>query len=227
MGVQLTLHEELCANVQLVNRVAWGSMSLHTIFETTVYSHRLHGPPVSLALPARIVLPGGGEHSCRIVEASTGEFILAASPEPRYGDRVAIYTREFGRFEGHVERRTGNGFAVALDLPEPRRRRLASQLIWFANRDSCGMDEVRRHERFVPRMPWTSVRTPDGAQGFGQINDISIAGVSVNAAARVCVGDRVAIGIKAAVVGRVFDGGFAAEFEEPFAEGELSEATIL
>lgn len=204
-----------------------GAMSLHADFETTIFHHRIHGPPVRLNLDARILFPGGEEHAGRIVEASTGELAFATSLAPRYGDRVIVYVREFGRLEGNVERPIDDGFTITLDLPEPRRRRLASQLVWFANRDSCGMHEARRHERFVPRMPWTIVRMPDGRQRFAQINDVSITGVSVDTAAQVCVGDRVAFGVKAAVVGRVFEGGFAAQFEEPFAEGELSEALRL
>ena len=89
------------------------------------------------------------------------------------------------------------------------------------------MAEARRHERFVPRMPWTLVRTHHGDQRSAQINDLSISGVSVDAEANVRIGDRVAFGVKSALVGRVFDGGFAAQFEEPFAEGELSEGLRL
>jgi hypothetical protein len=202
-------------------------MSPHTIFETSIYYHRIHGPPVRVDLDARILFPGGVEHSGRIVEASSGELAFATPLTPRYGDRVIVYVREFGRLEGNVERPVEYGFTIALDLPETRRRRLASQLVWFANRDSCGMHDARRHERFVPQMPWTIVRMSDGRQRFAQINDVSITGVSVDTAAQVRVGDRVAFGVKVAVVGRVFEGGFAAQFEEPFAEGELSEALRL
>jgi hypothetical protein len=202
-------------------------MSPHTDFEASIYHHRIHGPPVRVDLDARILFPGGVEHSSRILEASTGELAFATPLTPRYGDRVIVYVREFGRLEGNVERLIEYGFTVALDLPETRRRRLASQLVWLANRDSCKMHEARRHERFVPRMPWTIVRMSDGRQRFAQINDVSITGVSVDTAAQVRVGDRVAFGVKVAVVGRVFEGGFAAQFEEPFAEGELSEVLRL
>lgn len=198
-----------------------------TDFDASVSHQRIHGPPVSLSLDAHILFPGGVEQRGRMVAASTGEVALATAFTPRFGDRVIIYVREFGRLEGNVDRETESGFAITLDLPEDRRRRLANQLVWFANRDSCGMSDARRHERFVPRMPWTAVRTSDGRTRFARINDISVAGVSVDTDARVRVGDRVAFGVKVAVVGRVFDGGFAAQFEEPFAEGELSESLRL
>ncbi|WP_442754920.1 PilZ domain-containing protein [Methylocystis sp. JAN1] len=202
-------------------------MPTHTAFHARVYDARLHGPPVRVDVEARIVLAGMGEHACRIVEASTGEMGFETPLKPAFGDRVIVYAREFGRLEGDVERQAQCGFAIALDLPEARRRRLAGQLIWMANRDSANLPDIRRHKRFVPKMPWTSVRMPDGRERFAQINDVSLNGVSVDAAAKVSVGDRVAFGVKAAVVGRVFDGGFAAEFEEPFAESELSEALRL
>jgi hypothetical protein len=225
--LSLTLYEDICVNVVLVNRVARGGMSLQTIFEAGALPGRMHGPLVRVDLAASLVLPGGTEHSCRIMEASTAEMAFATPLEPRYGDHVVVYASELGRLEGDVERRMEGGFAITLDLTETRRRRLAGQLIWFANRERCGLPEGRRHKRIVPRMPWTRVRMPDGMEMVAHINDVSIAGVSVDAAADVAVGDRVAFGVKAAVVGRVFAGGFVAEFEEPFAEGELSETTRL
>ncbi|WP_457795513.1 PilZ domain-containing protein [Methylocystis sp. S23] len=201
-------------------------MSLETVLDTGAFE-RIHGPTVRVDLEASLLLPGGREHACRIVEASTGEMAFATPLEPRYGDHVVVYVSELGRLEGDVERQTESGFAITLDLPERRRRRLAGQLIWFANRENCALSEARRHKRFVPRMPWTYVRMPDGKERVVQINDVSLTGVSVDAADKVAVGDRLAFGVKAAVVRRVFKGGFVAEFEEPFAEGEISETTRL
>lgn len=202
-------------------------MSLHTFFDTSFYESRVHGRPVPIDVEAFIILAGMGEQPCRIVGASTGEMILETPLAPDYGDRVIVYAPEFGRLEGDVERRTQCGFVIALDLAETRRRRLAGQLIWITNREAVSLVDLRRNRRIVPKMPWTSVRMPDGSEKFAQINDISLNGVSVEAVANVSVGDRVAFGLKAAVVGRVFDGGFVAEFEEPFAEGELSETTRI
>ncbi|WP_424361208.1 PilZ domain-containing protein [Methylocystis parvus] len=202
-------------------------MSLHTLFDTSFYESRMHGRPVAVDIEAFIILAGMGEQPCRIVGASMDEMIFETPLAADYGDRVIVYAPEFGRLEGDVERRTDRGFVIVVDLPEARRRRFAGQLIWIANREAASLVDVRRNRRIVPRMPWTCVRLPDGREKFAQINDISLDGVSVEVAANVSVGDRVLFGLKAAVVGRVFDGGFVAEFEEPFAEGEISETTRI
>jgi len=203
-------------------------MSLQFDFETAIYPHRLHGPPVQVDLCARFTLPGGEENVGRIVGASTGEMLVAtAAAGPRYGDRVAVYAAELGRFEGDVERPTETGFAINLELSEAKRRRLAAQLVWFAHRDLYALPEARRHKRIVPKMPWTRVCMPGGKERVAQINDVSASGVSVEAQSDISIGDRVAFGVKTALVRRVFDGGFVAEFEEPFSEGEISEMTCL
>lgn len=202
-------------------------MSLQMDYDPSALRRRVQAPTVAIDLAARLVLPGGRDHPGRIVAASTDEMAISAPLAPRYGDHVVVHTAELGRLDGDVERLTDNGFAITLELVEAPRRRLAAQLIWHANRERCGLVEARRHTRFIPQMPWTRVRMPDGAEQFARIQDLSLAGVRVEAAVGVGIGDRVAFGVKAAIVGRVFDGGFVAKFEEPFAEGELSEATRL
>lgn len=182
---------------------------------------------VDIDLDARFMLPGGREHPCRLVQASTGEMVVSTPIEPRDGDRVIVHALELGRFAGDVERITDEGFAISFALPEARHRKLAAQLIWFANRDRYELPESRRHKRIVPRLQWTSVRLWNGKEKVAYINDFSLSGISVDAAVAVCVGDEVAFGVKAAIVGRLFDGGFVAEFEEPFGEGEIDETTRL
>lgn len=201
-------------------------MSMTAEINTDVSRERIHNA-VPVDLEARFMLPGGEEHACRIVEASTGELVFSTSIKPRYGDRIVVYVSELGRFEGDVERNIEGGFAIGLRLTENKHRKLAAQLVWFANRDRYDLPEARRHRRIVPRMQWTRVKLPDGKEKVVRINDVSLSGVSVESAAAIAVGDRVAFGLKTAVVGRIFEGGFVAQFEEPFADGELTEATRL
>lgn len=197
------------------------------VFDTNIFHARIHGAPVQIDIEARFSPPGGEERACRIVQASTGEMVFSAPLRPRYGDRIAVYASEFGHFEGDVERETEDGFAISLNLTETRRRKFAAQLTWRANREICRLPETRRHKRIVPKMQWTRLRMPDGTEKVARINDVSLAAVSAETAAEAAIGDRVAFGVKTAVVSRVFEGGFVAQFEEPFAEGELSEETWL
>lgn len=224
---RLTIKEEFWRTLGVGERSGEGDMSLETIYNANVLRERIHGGRVHVDLEASFMLPDGPEHGCRVAQASTGEMVVSTDIEPRYGDHVVVYAPELGRFEGEVERQTEEGFAFSLSLSEARRRRLAAQLIWFANRDLCELPENRRHKRFVPRLQWTRVRLANGAEKIARINDLSISGISVDASAPVSIGDRVAFGVKAAIVGRLFDGGFVAQFEEPFAEGEIGEKTQL
>jgi hypothetical protein len=197
-------------------------MTLAAGIDTNVDRHRVHGPGVHVDLPARYMGPDGVERATRIVEASTGELSFCDASRPACGDRLIVHVDELGRFEGTVERETPAGFAVALSLTESRSRKLAAQLVWFANRDACGLRDARRHPRIVPRMQWTRVRLSDGREHAARILDVSLASVGVETAAVAAPGDRVAFGVKTAVVLRVFAGGFVAEFDEPLLESQLT-----
>jgi hypothetical protein len=74
---------------------------------------------------------------------------------------------------------------------------------------------------------WTRVRLPDGKEKVTKINDISVTGVSVETVADVVAGDRVVFGARTAIVGRIVEGGFVAEFENPLDEDELIETIRL
>jgi hypothetical protein len=196
-------------------------------FLDTAFSAAPVTSSVRIDLAGRFIPPDGEEHPCRILEMSPEAAVLSAPVQPREGDGVFVYLSEFGRLEAEVERHVADGFVVRLRLTDARRRKIAGQLVWYADRDYAGLPEGRRHKRIVPRMQWTRVKLANGKERIVAINDFSRSGVSVESALEVSPGDRVAFGVKTAIVGRVFDGGFAAELEEPFAEGELTETTPL
>lgn len=201
-------------------------MSLQAEFRPSKIKERVHSS-VEVDLEARFMLPTGAEHSCRIVEMSTGVMRFATDVRPTISERIIVYISELGRFEGDVERHEEIGFAISLKLTEMKHRKLAEQLVWFANREAFDLPENRRHRRFVPMMQWTILRLSNGREHMAKINDLSLSGVNIEANARVMVGSQVTIGARAAKVARVFDGGFVAEFNEPFAEGALDETSRL
>lgn len=201
-------------------------MSLLAEFRQNQRQERIHNT-VQVDLSARFMLQTGAEHVCRIIEMSTGGVRFATEIRPRLGERIIVYIVELGRFEGDVERHEESGFAIGLKLTETKHRKLAEQLVWFANREEFDLPENRRHRRFVPMMQWTILRLSNGREHMAKINDLSVSGVNIEANARVMVGSQVTIGAKAAKVTRVYDGGFVAEFIEPFAEGELDETSRL
>ena len=183
---------------------------------------------VEVDLAGRFMLPSGQEHTCRVVEMSTGAMRFATAVEPQLGEKIIVYIAELGRFEGDVERLEEGGFAIGLKLTELKHKKLAEQLAWFANRDILELPENRRLKRLVPMSQLTNVRSSAGKECLGKINDISLVSVSVEAKLRpLLVGSRVFVGAKSAIVQRLFKGGFVADFDEPLNENELRETMKL
>lgn len=201
-------------------------MTLLEEFRRSKPKERVHNA-VEVDLAARFMVPTGAEHSCRVIEMSTGEMRFASTVCPAVGECVIVYLADLGRFEGDVDRHEDVGFAIGLKLTEMKHRKLAGQLVWFANREAFDLPESRRHRRFVPIMQWTILRLATGKENMAKIVDLSSSGVNIEANARVMVGSAIAIGSRAAKVSRVYDGGFVAEFVEPFADGELDETSRL
>ncbi len=184
---------------------------------------------VKVNLEGRFMSPSRAEHPCSIVEMSIGEIAISSAEKPAPGDHVIVYVAELGRFEGVVARHDPAGFALCMTLTAQKQRKLAEQLVWFANRDALQLDEHRRHKRIAPLVRLTSVRLANGAEHVAKINDISRSGVSVEISVsllgvRLLVGSRVFMDSKAATVLRVYKDGFVAEFEESFDLAEIDEA---
>ena len=114
-----------------------------------------------------------------------------------------------------------------MNLSPGKRDRLADQLTWFANRDSCSLPDGRRHERMVPFMRRTLLRLPDGQEIIAKIRDVSLSGAGIETEVRPDAGEQIMIGSRPAVVVRHFDGGIGAEFVTPFVPGALDETTRL
>jgi len=163
---------------------------------------------------------------------STGEMLLSAEVTPAVGELLIIYIAELGRFEGKVERLESTGFAVSMVLSELKHRKLAEQLVWFANRASLDLTDNRRHKRFVPLNQLTTVRLANGKERMARINDISASGVNVEinlsvSKLTILVGSRLFVGKKSAIVLRTFEGGFVAKFEETFEETSIDETIVI
>ncbi len=178
------------------------------------------------------MLPSKHEYPCQIIEMSSAEMLFSTPVQPELGEIVVAYIAELGRFEGIVDRHEPTGFAISMNLPELKHKKLAEQLVWYANREVLDLPDSRRHKRFVPLMQLTTVRLANGKERMAKINDISASGVNIEANvslvnATLLVGGRVVIGAKAATILRVFQGGFVAQFDEAFPEGELDETIRL
>jgi len=183
--------------------------------------------PVRVNLRGRYMLASQSEHPCEIVEMSTEEIFLATSVKPTIGEKIVIYVSELGRFEGDVSRVESSGFAISMNLPNLKHKRLAEQLTWYGNRAALDLPDSRHAERVVPLMQRAILVASNGKERIVKINDISLTGVSIETTLILIQGSRVVVGATPVTVARIFEGGFFGEFFAPFAPGELSESTKL
>ena len=147
--------------------------------------------------------------------------------KPSLGEQVVVYLDDLGRFAGPCVRLTDAGFALMLNLPAGKRDKLADQPTWFANRNSFGIADDRRHERIVPVMRRAVLRTPDAREIIVSIQDISLSGAGLESELRPPLGSHVVVGSTPAVVVRHFEGGFACAFQKQFPPGSINESTRL
>ncbi len=182
---------------------------------------------VPVVLFGRYMLENRREYPCQTVEMSPGDMALFAPVKARVGEKVVVYLDQIGRFAGVTARQTDTGFALTMNLSQAKRNRLADQLTWFANRQSCSLIDDRRHERIVPLMQRTLLRLPDGQEIIAKIRDISLSGAGLETEVRPSTGAHIMIGSTPAIVVRHFDGGIGAEFEKAFDPGALDESTRL
>ncbi|WP_442753494.1 PilZ domain-containing protein [Methylocystis sp. JAN1] len=190
--------------------------------------HKLRNK-VRIDLDGRFMLPSKQEHSCRVLEMSTDEMLIACDATPAIGTPLIIYTGDLGRLEGKVERHQAEGFVVGLSLPPLKHKKIAELLVWHANRGAFDMADNRRHKRFAPLTQLTTLRLPNGKECIARINDVSASGVNVavNLKTTLLVGSTLFVGSKKATVLRLQEGGFVARFEEDFQEGAVDESIIL
>ncbi|MEO1199126.1 MAG: PilZ domain-containing protein [Pseudomonadota bacterium] len=167
---------------------------------------------VRVNLIGRYMLPDQREFACQVREMSPGGASMIAPEAAPEGSRVIAYLDHVGRIEGRITRAFHGGFAMTIDAGRRKRDKLASQLTWLANRDSLGLPEDRRHDRYVPDDTQSEIRLPDGRVFPCDVIDMSLSGAAVSCLIRPEIGTIVEVGPETGKVVRHFDGGFAIEF---------------
>jgi hypothetical protein len=155
---------------------------------------------IKMDLPGRMFLPSDrSEAPCTILDMSPGGVAVSSEIVPEMGSAVVLYMDGFGRFEGTVVRRDEAGFGLAFVCTPSKRERTAEQLILFLN-NSLGDDNLlRRHER-ASQKGFAKFTRADGQIVHGEVNDISVNGVSLKTNVRPAIGEFVLI---AQIAGRV------------------------
>lgn len=159
------------------------------------------------------MLPNRTEYPCQMINMSPGGFAALAPVAPDIGARIVAYFDELGRLEGEVVRHFTNGFAVRLAVTQRKRDKLAEQLTWITNRQALGIPDDRRHERYIPRNPTSTLTLVSGMTIACRVDDVSVSGAAVSAAVRPDIGVRVTLGtISGRVVRHLGERAFAIEF---------------
>jgi hypothetical protein len=125
-------------------------------------------PQIELDLEGRFMLATGKEFACRVIQLSTQEMVLSSVVTPNIGERIILYARGLGRFEGIVTRLRKACFAIGLHLSAQKTDRLSYQCSRLQSRRpgateapiprpapakrwriDLGLSEAKREERLV------------------------------------------------------------------------------
>ena len=169
---------------------------------------------VEVSLLGRYMLENHQEYPCVTTDMSPGGLACVAPARGAVGERVVVYLDQIGRVEGKIARHTDRGFALALNMPYAKREKIANQLTWLVNRDILSLPEDRRYERIVPLRPHAILTMEGEAERVVKLIDVSMSGAAVSTALKPYIGTKVALGQTHGSVIRLFDGGFAAAFDQ-------------
>jgi hypothetical protein len=155
------------------------------------------------------------EFACRIVNISLAAMALSAPVMGPVGERVLVYSEQFGRLHGAITRVMTTGFVMSIAANPQTRERLAAKLDWLAKqKDSPELPDSRRHARVVPKNPMATILQADGSSTQCLVIDFSDSGVAVSADLYPELGTPLAVGKMVGRVMRRFAEGFAIEFTE-------------
>jgi hypothetical protein len=167
---------------------------------------------VPLDLPGRLFTPADGSESrCIVLNLSPGGAAIACENIPPHGTPVVLYVDGFGRFEGTVARRDGNGFGIAFVCTPAKRERIAEQLTLFLNKEMGDENLLRRHERSHQK-GFAKFTRADGQIVNCEVMDISVGGVSLKSDVYPPLGEFVLIAGLAGRVARHHEIGIGIEF---------------
>jgi hypothetical protein len=167
---------------------------------------------VNVNVLGRFMLENRTEYPCQVTDMSPGGAALMAPIQGQVGERVVAYIDHIGRIEGEITRLFEGGFAMTVNATANKRDKLASQLTWLANRHVLNMPEDRRHERIVPKKPFSNIVLPDGREVRAKIIDVSLSGAAIAIENRPPIGTPVTVGRMRAKVVRHIEDGIAVEF---------------
>lgn len=168
---------------------------------------------VDITLFGRFMLSSKREYPCQIRKMSAGEATIVAPVPGETGERVVLYVEYIGRVEGSIVRPVHDGFVMDISATPHKRNKLADQLTYLLNQHLLKDENAnRRHERLIPRNPFSRLVLEDGREYACRVLDMSVSGAAVAVAAEPESGTTVYLNEIVGNVVRRFDEGIAIEF---------------
>ncbi|MBS7804371.1 PilZ domain-containing protein [Rhizobiales bacterium TNE-4] len=169
---------------------------------------------VRIALAGRFMLADGTEHTCCSIDISPGSAAISADIRPPRGTRIILYLDRLGRLEGEVQRVFDDGFAISFSVSDAKKRRLAEDLTWLANRDLADFANKRLSARVEPAQQSATMVLEDGTLRGVTLIDVSLSGLGVRSELLPPIGSVIRIGVNRGRVVRHFEGGFGLSFAQ-------------
>jgi len=163
--------------------------------------------------------------ACRTTRVSPFRMIVDVPVVGKVGDRLTSYFRDFGKFEGSISDTMDRSFLLELEMSHEMRERLADKLTWLEKKQADpALLDTRRHPRFIPTSPHSTLTLADGSIHRCFIIDLSLSGVAVSSEIQPEIGTPLAIGGCIGRVVRHLPNGFAVMFAAAY---NLAEVTRL
>jgi hypothetical protein len=150
--------------------------------------------------------------ACRVEHITAAEITLSVPVTGSIGDPVVVHVARLGDVQGLIAKLTRVGFVVKISATEAERARLKTKIDWFERHRAHKIENKRRHDRFTPTNPHSTLIFGDGRTLRCFVVDMSSSGAAVSANVNPEAGTPLALG---KVVGRVvrrLPNGFAIQF---------------
>jgi PilZ domain-containing protein len=151
--------------------------------------------------------------ACRTTRVSPFRMIVEVPVVGKVGDRLTSYFRDFGKFDCSISDTMEHSFLLELEMTRARREKLSDMLTWLEKKQkNPTILDARKHARFVPPNPHSSLTLADGSVHPCFIIDVSATGAAVSAAVQPPIGMPLAVGACIGRVVRLLPNGIAIKF---------------
>ena len=182
----------------------------------------------SYVLASRAQTPGAVQvFACRSRSVSAYEAVVNAPVSGKPGDALSMTLQGLGIIHGRITRVLDGGFAVAFDCTEQDRSALGARIDWLKRRTLKTVSDRRGHKRVLPRETGANLTLDDGKRYDCFIIDMSRSGVAVSADVLPALGSPAGVGAIPGRVVRHIEAGFAVQFAEEQALGQLEALLTL